>query len=455
MIDRDNLNEKSEKKIISIWVAFFIIAGSLAFFIFLSTHLTGKMVLNIITEYHPNETLQGKISLSLKSGELIPADSLLKISLGGSNYEYKLSEVVDDKKVSGDFYVEGVSISGSGEGYGVKGVKDSSEGISFIMRITSTSNSGGIIEDNSEITGNVSEITGNVSEITGNVSEITGNVSEITGNVSEITGNVSEITGSVIAEISREISGVVSKDKPFVYELEDGETAEIISSEQDVTLSISGNTATITTEYSSGQTGFGNEFLGNDFIKILEVNLSSLEIKPADGKISVEILYDGILIASVSSILDVNSPEQEIYNESFQIISENIEDYALTDEELFALKSKTGVDAVEITKSYKINDRIVIRFEAGRYWLENSYDSYSNDNLDFQIELDRAKFSKRLAKSLLESKQSPEKLEGYIGIKNLLEKKIPLESQEISENRENSVKSEENHEEITNTNETQ
>ncbi|MEM3121896.1 MAG: hypothetical protein QXH60_00420, partial [Candidatus Pacearchaeota archaeon] len=278
MIDRDNLNEKSEKKIISIWVAFFIIAGSLAFFIFLSTHLTGKMVLNIITEYHPNETLQGKISLSLKSGELIPADSLLKISLGGSNYEYKLSEVVDDKKVSGDFYVEGVSISGSGEGYGVKGVKDSSEGISFIMRITSTSNSGGIIEDNSEITGNVSEITGNVSEITGNVSEITGNVSEITGNVSEITGNVSEITGSVIAEISREISGVVSKDKPFVYELEDGETAEIISSEQDVTLSISGNTATITTEYSSGQTGFGNEFLGNDFIKILEVNLSSLEI---------------------------------------------------------------------------------------------------------------------------------------------------------------------------------
>ena len=44
----------------------------------------------------------------------------------------------------------------------------------------------------------------------------------------------SPITGSVVAELGNEISVVVSKDEPYVYELKEGESLEIVSSEQDI-----------------------------------------------------------------------------------------------------------------------------------------------------------------------------------------------------------------------------
>ena len=98
------------------------------------------------------------------------------------------------------------------------------------------------------------------------------------------------------------------------------------------------------------------------------------------------------------------------------IYAENISDYALTDEERAVLKLKTGADSVYITKSEIINGRLVIRFEIGEYWLENSYNADSDkEKLDSEISLDRARWIKLLAEKLSETEEENEIIKEYIG----------------------------------------
>ena len=59
-----------------------------------------------------------------------------------------------------------------------------------------------------------------------------------------------------------------------------------------------------------------------------------------------------------------------------------------------------------------IDNRLIIRFEIGNYWLENSYD-YTNgkEELDAQVSLDKKKFLKRLSESILESAPGSESVD--------------------------------------------
>jgi len=80
------------------------------------------------------------------------------------------------------------------------------------------------------------------------------------------------------------------------------------------------------------------------------------------------------------------------------------------------MKLMTGADSVYITKSEIINGRLVIRFEIGEYWLENSYNADSDkEKLDSEISLDRARWIKLLAEKLSETEEENEIIKEYIG----------------------------------------
>ena len=172
----------------------------------------------------------------------------------------------------------------------------------------------------------------------------------------------------------------------------------------------------------------------------MEIDLSSLELAAQQGKFIASLDYGGVEIVSTSTILNVENPEQsataetakekekekteEIINETTQNITEqnvtavheNASDYSLTEEEIAVLQAETGSSEVKITKSEIIDNRLIIRFEIGNYWLENSYD-YSKDEkaLIEQVELDRIKWVKRLAKTLSESASEAKTAEQFIG----------------------------------------
>ena len=99
---------------------------------------TGFISLEIEPSYAEGGQLNGLIKLGLKSGELLPQDSKILVNLAGTEKEFLLSDLISADTTSiasGNFYVEGQSISGTGEGYGVAGVKENYPTITFDLQI--------------------------------------------------------------------------------------------------------------------------------------------------------------------------------------------------------------------------------------------------------------------------------------------------------------------------------
>ncbi len=427
---------KFKKSIILIGLLILLAGG---FFLFFKDLLfpTGKATLSVTTSYEPNSTLEGKIRLSLKEGELIPRDSKVVININDSSYDYILSELVSNEISQGNFYIEGASLIGNGVGYGIPGKKEVFPEIKFTMKII---NLGEDSENANEFTEEVEqqaqeEIIGTENtqessqEITGEIIEQqTQETEQIleTENTQESSPITTTITGEAIASFEFDVEGSVSKDNSFTYNLEPGQKAEIIYSSQDVKLSQDGNQLIITTDYSEiKEEGFGQDYLGEDLKYDLEIDLTSLNLDVKDGGLIVSISYENVEILSLETQLNIKS---EVVSEVPLILqSEKIEDFDLTNEELSILRIETGVDKADITKAQKLNNRLIIKFEAGEYWLESSYD-ISLSNITYQIELDRAKFLKRLANSFLEEVSKAEDVEGFVGNTSL---ETTIESLEV------------------------
>ena len=138
------------------------------------------------------------------------------------------------------------------------------------------------------------------------------------------------------------------------------------------------------------------------------LDVEAPEQSATSGELIVEVEEE--LNISEINLTEINATETNI------TLIENVSAYALTQEELTTLQIKTGATKVEITKAEVINNRLIIRFEIGNYWLENSYDnSVSEDEIKAQIELDRVKWVKRLAQKLSETEKEVESVEGLVG----------------------------------------
>jgi len=77
--------------------------------------------------YLGGSLVSGKVLLSLREGELIPADSVLRVEYGGSVFDRELIGEVSE----GDFYLSGAEIVGRGEGIGVVGMREVFPEVSF------------------------------------------------------------------------------------------------------------------------------------------------------------------------------------------------------------------------------------------------------------------------------------------------------------------------------------
>jgi len=260
----------------------------------------------------------------------------------------------------------------------------------------------------------------------------------ITGNIiSNIFGGAFNfflrLTGQVSLEFENQINGEVSVDNEFVYELNQGEKVEILSgsvrtdskklSDGEINLNVKGKQVTVTTDYSESGYGFGKEYLGDNAKKTLSIDLSKLDFVPKPGELKISLVYndEGILSLTTSLV------EGEISAENKTEISEVEEKpeinltivevtSALTEVERETLLNEFGNVSVEITKAEKTLQGIFVRFEIKDFWVEHHYDfEISNEELNEQVEQDRIRFLKDLAKKFSKQEIQKQEVEGLIG----------------------------------------
>ena len=335
------------------WISFSVILLiGFAYFLFSFDfgNLTGQAVLNTEINYTENQPIKGNILLSLKEGELLPKDSKLILENTGQVYEYNLNEIVSNSPVFGNFYVQGVSLSGTGEGYGIEGERQIYPEISFTLEIysslneTSSNENINVPEQNLNESANVTEIelsnetipaTENTETTTEPTNATNPEITETTTttettettsttdatSASPITGFFARIynffialtpTGKVISE-TNEISGKTSFNNPFVYNILGGEGVQLkpgsvfvsgkIIPDSSVNVKVIGNQVLVETIYSDMEKGFGQEFMGEN-LEILNIDLSSLGLVLNDGELITKIVYGNNEIISTSLVLE-------------------------------------------------------------------------------------------------------------------------------------------------------
>jgi len=443
-------------------------------------NISGGAVFEIQADYQEGQPLEGNLRLSLKEGELIPSSSKIIFETSGQKYEYDLSEVVSDDLVEGNFYVEGASIIGTGLGYGTKGTKTIYPKVYFTLGVYSQTSSEEDEEDEEEeveeeevkedeeeeeeITEEIEpeeevELEVQVEEepeeeveveeeqitpITGNIiSRLSEGVSNFFLGLTKLLRKISNfflgLTGRVSLEFETEVEGEVLSDQPFTYNLQEGQTAEIVSSSQSVDLDVENGVATVTTSYSEEEQGFGEDYLG-DSKKVLDIDLSGLDLIFGQEELKISMVYEEEEIVSLTTPLkegevikdealeeefedetfeeeeesedETLEEEEEVENETEEIIEELTSD--LTNKERETLVEKFGNTSVKIIKAESVGERIIVRYGLGGYWIEYSYNADAKD-LDSLMEADRIKWLKDIVNTLSQKETIPEENEELIG----------------------------------------
>jgi len=319
---------------------------------------TGMAILSTDVNYTENQPIKGNVAIQLREGEMLPADSKLILENAEQSYEYNINELVSNQATSGDFYIEGVSLSGTGEGYGIEGEREIYPPVSFVLNIYPVDENASVqpepIENDAVVVVNESvnadNESANISEPVQPVDTTTNetldtsvtepavleNVNPEATETSPITGFFVRAfnfilgltpTGNVVLE-GNEISGQASFNNPFVYDILGGEAVQLKQgsvnvngnalSDDVVEISVNGNQIVVETSYSEMEKGYGQEFLGEN-TETLNLDLSELGLVLNDGELVVKIVSGSQEIISTSIILqngETASVVETILNET-------------------------------------------------------------------------------------------------------------------------------------------
>lgn len=400
---------------------------------FIGNGISGRAVLNLDANYQEGQSLEGNLRFVLREGELIPASSRILFETSGKKYEYNLNEIISDEPIEGEFYISGGSISGDGLGYGIKGISELFPTIYFTLEIFSSSEPSPI--------GNVTE------ELASEENQTQEQIPE--KNVTEKRSSGLPITGMVSLGIGNEVDGEVSFGNDFVFELSEGATVEIVPgsvetdterlSDDMIELTIQENRAIVTTSYSEIKYGFGETHLGNDE-KVIDINLSALNMVFEQGDLKVSLVYSNKEIVSLSTILESGKPvtaetptqseeepkqTEDIATKQNITINETLGNITieeppqisnvLTEEEENILDKEFGNISIKITRAER-GKRVLIRYELEEYWFEATYDAdLSQEDLEVQMEADKIKWLKDIVKSLSKEEPPAEEIEELLG----------------------------------------
>lgn len=426
------------RKIFFILLLLFFI-GVLVQFLFIFPNvnkLSGKIIFEVDSSYKSGNPIDGIIKLSLFEGEFLPAYSKIVFKNSGNSYEFNLNEIISDPTLQGEYYLFGGNIEGQGEGYGIEGKNIIYPELDFTLELYQVDNS---VDDTEEVILEEDEfLDDDLNEIVGEPSGITGNSIKKSRNT---FGSLFGITGMVSMELKNEIAGKVSKDKPFTYELREGERVELkyksvylgeeALSDDEVSLNIRDGVLEVSTDYVVVKKGYGSEYIG-DKKKTLIIDLSELNLVLEEGDLDIELTYEDEKIVSIHTSIVNNgkisekiekTPEEQENQEEIQDseeddLNEIIEDEETDEEEVIdssiwgisdflsesereILLNEFGKIQLKNANAEMFKGRLVVGYEIGEYYIEYTYDTSLNDDiLEVQMERDRIRFLKDVANSI-------------------------------------------------------
>jgi parallel beta-helix repeat protein len=253
---------------------------------------TGRIIMEMPDVSYTNTSIIGHVNLDLRAGELLPADSIVRLKLNGQEKQIPISELLSQSKENGNFFIEHQNLQGSGDGYGIPGVKSIYPAVYFRLKIDTYE------KEKEPVYG----ITENTSASNQPAETPTETPVEQTPAEPVQTAEPG-ITGQAIS--SEFIDGSVTGLQSFSYNLESNQEASIVSgsvkndtdalADDTVSLYISGGQAIVTTDYSFEEQGFGQDYLGAQTAE-LAIDVSNFNMTPEDGKLQVSIEYGDVKI---------------------------------------------------------------------------------------------------------------------------------------------------------------
>jgi len=249
-------------------------------------------------------------------------------------------------------------------------------------------------------------------------STITGNIiSNVLATTSKFFAGI--LTGNVVKTNSN-LSATVSKNNPFIYQ----GNAKLISGsvnlngqklpDNTIALTKKGDKIVVTTNYSVTSEGFGPNYFGSK-TKTLSIDLSKLNQTLSEGKLNINIFYNGSKILSFSQEIKnttitnaTKQPNLTNITSSVSLEAINIP-LNLTQEEknILSLDFKNA-NVTTTVKKYK--ERYLVDFSLPGYFIEHSYPySLSESELKQNINRDKYLWVRDVLNSLSQ-KNSPEEL---------------------------------------------
>ena len=383
-----------------ILLIFLVISIALIIFLFYNLQITGKASLDMREYYILGDNIFGNLQLSLKEGELIPSNTIVKINMAGETSEFLLSDLIVSND-NGIFYIENFELSGEGEGYGFPGTRTSYPEVFFKLRVFEVGKNITEEVEAGEAEGGMESIISQESQplpVSENITNQTQETQPTEGTLTEVNQteeiqpapipeptptpqpaeqasqlpaeqpsqlpkqeNKQEkqeakeekkeekqetipITGASVKESTKEVEGSAKKGEDFVYNLEEGETAEIKKNsveiektdkkekidDNEISLKIENNLASVSTEYSETLEGFGKEYLGEK--KQVNIDLSKLNISAQSGTLKISLVYENIILTEISKEIGVEREiiiEQNITEENITLINETAKNITL------------------------------------------------------------------------------------------------------------------------------
>ena len=254
-------------------------------------------------------------------------------------------------------------------------------------------------------------------------------------------------TGKVSLDIEKTIEANVSSGNSFVYVLQEGETAELkkgsvylIDSngkerkidDSSLSFDVLSERIIVDTDYSESESGFGEEYLGNEE-KIIYLNLSSLNLIFEKGSLSIDLVYENQEIVSLvtsleqgeiitnETLVEVPILNETIFlnqtNQTLEEVMEFVSSDELSEGEKAELSIYFGNFSIATTKSEIFNGRLVRNYNLGDYNIEYSYE-YNGEitsQLEEQMQKDLMKWLRDILTEVSKKKTSSESVESLLG----------------------------------------
>ncbi|MEK6820489.1 MAG: hypothetical protein AABX71_02140, partial [Nanoarchaeota archaeon] len=353
-------------------------------FMLVSFFPSGRVVLQVSPVYRANESIDGSLTLNLKGGEMIPADSVVSARLGEQEIEIPLSELIDIEQAEGNYYAENTQLEGSGLGYGFLGEKKSYPQVSFRFYVYESKEPEENITEEIPTEENITEEIPTEQPAEPATEEPSEPAEEIPTEqpIEETTPEPSEekveeagITGESVREEreknGEEIEASVKKGEPYTLELKEKEKAEIVegsvkSGEKPVSadvldLDVSENILTISTEYEEIEEGFGADYL-TDETKQINIDLKNLNLKAEQATLEISLSYGDIDIIKVSEEVRIEAeiPVNATNITEINVTIENVTIENITIENATGFTVKTTKGEVKLNSLVKWEKEILL-----------------------------------------------------------------------------------------------